>query len=81
MEVFILDYKQEVKRLISENYEPADLISKEFQMSTSKLLQNLKIILPHNAINEYLVYESLIELGYEPKEEEPLKFFWYFKRK
>jgi hypothetical protein len=59
MEIFILNYKEEVKRLISENYEPADVLSKEFKFT----------------------YEALIELGFEPKEEEPLVYFWYFKRK
>jgi hypothetical protein len=77
----ILDYKEEVKRLISENYESADLMSKEFEMSTAKLLENLKVILPYKAIDEYIVYESLVELGFEPKEKEPLMFLWYFKRK
>lgn len=81
MNIIVLDYKEEVKRLINENYEPADLLNKEFQMSTLQLLENLKIILPHNAINEHLVYEALLELGYEPKEEKPLFFYWYFKRK
>lgn len=81
MNIFILDYKSEVKRLISENYEPADLISKEFQMSTRELSNNLKNLLPENVVNEHLVYESLLELGFEPKESEPLLFHWYFKRK
>ena len=81
MDIFLLNYKDEVKRLISENYEPADTLSKEFQYTTEALTENLKNVLPHNAIDEHLVYESLRELGFEPKEEEPLVFFWYFKRK
>lgn len=77
---FILDYKEEVKRLISESYIPADTLSKEFEMTTKKIVSNLRKILPYNAIDEHLVYESLLELGFEPKENEPLSFFWYFKR-
>jgi len=81
MGIFILDYKEEVKRLVSENYEPADFVSKEFEMATIQLVENLKVLLPANAINEHVVYEALIELGFEPKEKEPLLFLWYFKRK
>ena len=81
MEIFMLDYKKEVKRLISENYEPADALSKEFQFTTEKLTENFQQIIPYKAIDEYLVYEALLELGFEPKEEQPLEYFWYFKRK
>jgi ubiquinone biosynthesis protein COQ9 len=81
MSIFILDYKEEVKRLVSENYEPADIVSKEFEMATIQLVENLKVLLPAKAINEHVVYEALIELGFEPKEKEPLLFLWYFKRK
>lgn len=81
MEIFILDYKNEVKRLISENYEPADSLSKEFRFTTEKLTQNFQKIIPYNAIDDHLVYEALVELGFEPKEEKPLEYFWYFKRK
>jgi hypothetical protein len=81
MEIFLLDYKKEVKRLISENYEPADIISKEFQFTTEKLTENFQQIIPYKAIDEHLVYEALLELGFEPKEAEPLEYFWYFKRK
>ena len=79
--IFILDYKEEIKRLISENYEPADLISKEFQKTTFELMISLKNILPDNAVDEHLIYEALLELNFEPKEIEPLVFYWYFKRK
>nr|WP_315245188.1 hypothetical protein [uncultured Flavobacterium sp.] len=81
MSIFILDYKEEVKRMISENYEQADLISKEFKLSTAVITDRIKIILPYNAVDEHLVYEALRELGFEPKEEKPLLFYWYFKRK
>jgi uncharacterized protein YutE (UPF0331/DUF86 family) len=81
MEIFFIDYKSEVKKLISENYEPADVLSKEFQKTTLKLTYELKNILPHNAVDEHLVYEALRELGFEPKEAKPLEYFWYFKRK
>lgn len=77
----IINYKEEVKRLISEMYEPADTVSKEFKMTTSKLLLNLNRILPFNAVDAHVVYEALLELGFKPKEEKPLKFYWYFKRK
>jgi len=81
MDIPILDYKPEVKRLISENYEPADAISKEFKKTTLELLVGFMSILPPNSIDENLVYEALTELGFEPKEETPLCFFWYFRRK
>jgi len=81
MDIPILDYKPEVKRLISENYLPADALSKEFQFTTAQLVENLHNILPYNCIDEFLVYEALLELGFEPKEETPLCFFWYFRRK
>lgn len=81
MEIFFLNYKDEVKRLISENYEPADTLSREFQKTTLQLTYELLQIFPSNALDEHVVYEALRELGFEPKEKEPLCFFWYFKRK
>jgi hypothetical protein len=81
MEIFLLNYKEEIKRLISENYTPADLLSKEFTYTTEVLTTNLQAILPYNAIDEHVVYEALRELGFEPKESEPLVFLWYFRRK
>jgi len=81
MDIPILDYKPEVKRLISENYEPADVLSKEFKKTTFELLVGFSSILPPNSIDENLLYEVLTEMGFEPKEEDPLVFFWYFRRK
>jgi hypothetical protein len=81
MEIFFLNYKDEVKRLITENYEPADTLSKEFELTTLQLTEFLKNILPLNAVDEHLVYEALRELGFEPKETAPLLFYWYFRRK
>ncbi|WP_417365885.1 hypothetical protein [Flavobacterium beibuense] len=78
---FFIDYKEEVKRLIEESYEPADVLSKEFRYTTEGLVHNLRNILPENSVNDHIVYEVLQELGYEPKEEEPLQYYWYFKRK
>ena len=81
MGVFMIDYKEEVKRLISENYVAADSLSKEFEMTTETLVDNLRNILPAKAIDEHLVYEVLKEMKFEPKESRPLEFYWYFKRK
>jgi hypothetical protein len=81
MDIFFLNYKDEVKRLITENYEPADTLSKEFEMTTLQLTEILRNILPLNAVDEHLVYEALRELGFEPKETTPLLFCWYFRRK
>lgn len=81
MDIPILNYKNEVKRLIAENYEPADALSKEFQFTTAKLVENLRNTLPYLAVDEFLVYEALLELEFEPKEKTPLCFFWYFRRK
>lgn len=78
---FFIDYKEEVKRLISETYEPSDIINKEFKMSTFDIVMHLRTILPDRAVDEHVVYEALQELGFEPKEEKPLAFFWYFRRK
>jgi hypothetical protein len=77
----IINYKDEVKRLISDSYEPADMVNKEFQYTTFELTMHLKNILPDNAIDEHVIYEALLELGFQPKEEKPLVFNWYFKRK
>lgn len=77
---FFVDYKEEVKRLIQEYYTPADSLSKEFQMTTIEITENFMNILPPNSIDPHMVYEALLELGYEPKEDEPLKFHWYFRR-
>jgi len=76
-----IDYKEEAKRLISESYEPADIISKEFQMSTADIVQHLRKILPENQVDDHLIYEALTDLKFQPKEKSPLEFYWYFKRK
>lgn len=78
---YIIDYKEEVKKLITESYEPADMLSREFRYSTGSIVMFLKRILPDNAIDEHVVYEALQELGFQPQEEKPLQFYWYFKRK
>ena len=80
MEIFIINYKDEVKKLISNSYLPADVLSKEFEYTTNDLVENFIRILPYTAIDQHLVYEALLELGFEPKEKEPLVFSWYFKR-
>lgn len=77
----IIDYKEEIKRLISNMYEPADLVSKEFRKTTAELVEGLRGILPENAVNHHVMYEALVELGFDAKEEEPLQYYWYFKRK
>lgn len=76
----MVDYKEEVKKLISEMYEPADSLSKEFQTTTKSILKKLLNVMPSNAIDEHLIYEALSELGFTPKELKPLDFYWYFKR-
>lgn len=81
METFMLNYKDEVKNLISETYEPVDLLSKEIQTTTEMLTASLKQVLPHNAVDEHLVYECMKELGYKPEESEPLVYLWFLKRK
>jgi ubiquinone biosynthesis protein COQ9 len=80
MEIFILNYKNEVKKLISQSYTPAEVLSKEFEYTTDKLVENFQRIIPFQSVDEHVVYEALIELGFEPKESEPLVFSWYFKR-
>lgn len=77
----MLDYKEEVKKLISETYDPADMLSKEAEFTTEILTENLKRILPYNAVDEHIVYECMVELGYKPQESEPLIYSWYLKRK
>lgn len=77
----IIDYKNAVKELIKETYGPADLASKEIEKTTVELVQSFRNVLPQKVVDEHLVYEALIELGYKPKEKEPLIFMWYFKRK
>jgi len=77
---YIIDYKEEVKRLLFEGYEPADLLNKELDFTTEQITDFLKSLVPANAINQHLVYEALLELGYQPQEAEPLQFRWYLKR-
>jgi ubiquinone biosynthesis protein COQ9 len=55
-------------------------LSKEFEYTTDKLVENFQRIIPFQSVDEHVVYEALIELGFEPKESEPLVFSWYFKR-
>ncbi|MBN8565218.1 MAG: hypothetical protein J0M25_00600 [Flavobacteriales bacterium] len=83
MSTLFLDYREEVKRLISELYEPANDITKEFEYTTEVLTINLQKILPYNAVDDHMVYECLRELNYSPSEVpgQPLSFMWYFKRK
>lgn len=81
METFMLNYKDEVKKLISEAYEPADMISKEIETTTENLTASLKRILPDNAVDEHLIYECMIEMNYKPQESKPLVYSWYLKRK
>lgn len=83
MPIFFLNYKEELKKLITDQYEPADFISKEFQYTTERITDLFSSLLPYGSIDEHDVYEVLIELGFKPKENptEPLQFFWYFKRK
>ncbi len=78
---FMINYKEEIKRLISETYVPADALNKEFKYTTIDLVMHFRNIMPDNQIDEHLVYEVLQELQFEPKEEKPLVFYWYFKRK
>lgn len=83
MSVFFVDYKEELKNLISEEYEPADSLSKEFQYTTEMATELFLMVMPTKSIDEHTVYEVLTELGYKPKEdpEVPLLYNWYFKRK
>lgn len=75
----ILFYKNELKNLITKMYEPADMISKEFRFTTMELTEKLISILPR--IDDHDVYEALLDLGFTPQEENPLEYYWYFKRK
>lgn len=83
MSNFVIDYREEVCKLITGLYEPADELSKEFEYTTAKITLLLKNILPHNAIDQHLVYECLMDLKYTPSEVpgKPLNFKWYFKRR
>lgn len=75
----ILFPKDEVKKLITEMYEPADLLNKEFRFTTLELTLKFMNILPR--IDDNDVYDALIELGFKPEEETPFVYYWYFKRK
>lgn len=76
----ILDYKEAIKKLISETYAPADMVSKEVEKTIQDLVFSFTQVFPSKLIDEHLVTEALLELGYTPKEKEPLVFVWYFKR-
>lgn len=75
----ILFPKDEVKKLISEMYEPANMVNKEFRFTTLELTMKLMNILPR--IDDNDVYDALTELGFKPEEENTLEYYWYFKRK
>jgi hypothetical protein len=77
----VIDYKEEVKKLILEKYCPADPDSNEVEKTTEDLVSSFQKVIPHKAIDGHVVYQALTELGYKPKEQEPLVFMWYFKRK
>jgi hypothetical protein len=77
----LFDYTDEVKRLITEMYEPADVTDKEFEYTTGDITNNLQCILPRKAVDEHMVYEVMTELGFKPQEKNPLEYYWYFKRK
>lgn len=76
-----INYKDEIKRLIQEAYEPADIATQEVEKNTTELVEGFRNIMSSKQIDEHLVYEALIELGYSPKEKAPLLYCWYFKRK
>ena len=44
MQIFV-DYKKEVKRLIEETYEPADIASVEVEKTTTDLVQGFRQII------------------------------------
>ncbi|MEN9907130.1 MAG: hypothetical protein RLZZ540_271 [Bacteroidota bacterium] len=75
----ILFPKDEVKQLITQMYEPANMLNKEFRFTTMELTLKLMNILPR--IDDNDVYEALVELGFKPEEEATLEYYWYFKRK
>lgn len=76
----IFDYKEKVKELITESYAPAYFVSSEFKYTTMEITALLQNILPDKSIDDFMVFEALTELGFKPKEEQPLHFSWYFKR-
>lgn len=76
----MIDYKEKIKQLISETYAPADLVSKEVEKTLQDLVFSFSQVFPSKLIDEHLVTEALLELGYTPKEKESLEFVWYFKR-
>ena len=53
---FMIDFKEEVKRLISETYEPADLLSKEFEKTTASILLGFSPVFPGNELDEHIIY-------------------------
>lgn len=81
MSEIFLDYKNEVKKLIQDNYTFADILNKEFEYSTNELVANFQNVLPYKAVDDHLIYECLLELGFRPQETNvPLEYVWYFKR-
>lgn len=78
---FLIDYKEEIKKLISISYEPANMIDKELEMNISDLVESLRNVLPYKAVDDHLVYEALTELNFVPHEKGPLEYIWFFRRK
>lgn len=77
----IVDYKEAIKKLIHDTYQPANMVTKEVQKTTPELVASFRNIMPSKQIDEHIIYEALTEMGYTPHEATPLEFYWYFKRK
>ncbi len=65
------DYKEKIKKLISDLYIPGEtgIGNHDLKLTTNQLVVQLKTVIPSNFIDEPTVFESLEELGYKPKYE------------
>lgn len=71
----------ELVAILTEKYEPGNILDFDFSFTTLEVLEKMVNIFPANAIDLHDVYEALTIIGFVPQDLEPLDFKWYFKTK
>ncbi|MGB0867980.1 MAG: hypothetical protein ACPGSD_00160 [Flavobacteriales bacterium] len=71
----ILDYKPEIKEVLSSLFKPADIDSNEVDFLTlSELIENLGRVMPIKHLSETDVYECLKESGFKISQDHENQF-------
>lgn len=79
--MIILNYKDELKSLLSRDYIPGSLLEHDLSKTTLECFELFLQVYPMDSLTTHDVYLALIELGYKPMEFEPLNYKWYFLQK